>query len=115
VRFGGILRETVIACAAAAAIAVVAGIALGHVSTGLGLAAGLVIGAFNAHAVAGVLQRKVPFVAGTVGRLVFFSVTAVLAAVLIVLVHGRVTQREDLVREEGKWRGWADERRPGRR
>ncbi|OLC05168.1 MAG: hypothetical protein AUI15_00065 [Actinobacteria bacterium 13_2_20CM_2_66_6] len=69
-RFGGILRETVIACAAAAAIAVVAGIALGHVSTGLGLAAGLVIGGFNAHAVAGVLQRRMPFVAGTVGRLV---------------------------------------------
>jgi len=83
VRFGGILRETVIACAAAAAIAVVAGIALGHVSTGLGLAAGLVIGGFNAHAVAGVLQRRMPFVAGTVGRLVFFSVTAVLAALLL--------------------------------
>jgi hypothetical protein len=36
--------------------------------------------------------------------------SAVLAAVLIVLVHGRVTQREGLVREEGKWRGWAERR-----
>jgi hypothetical protein len=36
--------------------------------------------------------------------------SAVLAAVLIVLVHSRVTQREDLVREEGKWRGWVERR-----
>jgi hypothetical protein len=42
-------------------------------------------------------------------------VSAGLAAVLVVLVHGRVTQREDLVRAEGKWRGWADERRARRR
>jgi hypothetical protein len=83
VRFGGILRDTVVACAAAAAVAVVAGILLGHFSTGLGLAAGLMIGAFNAHAVAGVLGRKVPFVAGTLVRLVFFSGTALLAAMLL--------------------------------
>jgi hypothetical protein len=42
-------------------------------------------------------------------------VSAVLAAVLIVLVHGRVTQREDLVRDGGRWTGWADERKPRRR
>lgn len=82
-RFGGILRETVVACAAAAAIAVVAGIVLGHVPTGLGLAAGLVIGAFNAHAVMSVLERKIPFVAGTVVRLVFFSATAIFLALLL--------------------------------
>jgi hypothetical protein len=40
--------------------------------------------------------------------------SAVLAAILIVLVQGRVTQREDLVRGDGKWRDWA-ERRPRRR
>ncbi len=82
-RFGGILRGTLVACAAAAAISVVASILLGHFSTGLGLAAGLVIGGFNAHAVASVLDRKVPFVAGTLVRLVFFSVTALLAAMLL--------------------------------
>lgn len=36
--------------------------------------------------------------------------TAVTAAVLIVLVHGRVTRREDLVREEGQWSGWGEGR-----
>jgi len=83
VRFGGILRDTVIASAAAAAVAVVAATVLGHLVIGLGLAAGLLIGAFNAHAVAGVLERRVPFVAGTLIRLIFFSLTAIAAALLL--------------------------------
>ena len=82
-RFGGILKVTVVASAAAAAIAVVVAVALGHFATGLGLAAGLLIGAFNAHAVASVLDRNVPFVAGTLIRLVFFSITALLVAMLL--------------------------------
>jgi uncharacterized protein DUF4328 len=36
--------------------------------------------------------------------------TAVTAAVLIVLVNGRINQREDLVLGEGKWRHWAERR-----
>jgi hypothetical protein len=40
--------------------------------------------------------------------------TALSAAVVIVLVQARVTLREDLVLSEGKWRRWA-ERRPRRR
>jgi hypothetical protein len=83
VRFGGILRETVAASAAAAAIAVLAGALLGHVTTGIGLAAGLLIGAFNAHAVVGVLDRKMPFVVGTIARLAVFSLTAIAVAALL--------------------------------
>lgn len=82
-RFGGILRETVAASAAAAAVAVVVAALLGHLTTGIGLAAGLVIGAFNAHAVAGVLDRRIPFVAGTMIRLIFFSASAIFAATLM--------------------------------
>ena len=82
-RFGGILRDTVVASAAAAVVAVVAATILGHLVIGLGLAAGLLIGAFNARAVAGVLERRVPFVAGTLIRLVFFSLTAIGAAMLL--------------------------------
>jgi hypothetical protein len=48
-------------------------------------------------------------IAGGVGIL-----TTISAAVLIVLVHGRVTRKEDLVPLEGKWGRWA-ERRPGGR
>jgi hypothetical protein len=48
-------------------------------------------------------------IAGGVGILTTLS-----AAVLIVLVHGRVTRREDLALVEGKWRRWT-ERRPRRR
>jgi O-antigen/teichoic acid export membrane protein len=79
----GIQRDTVVACAAAAVLAAVGAAAAGHLAVGLGLAAGLVIGAFNAYAVASVLERRIPFVAGTLVRLVFFSATAMVAALLI--------------------------------
>ena len=79
----GIQRDTVVACAGLAAIAIPTAALLAHVLIGFGLAAGLLIGAFNAHAVAGVLERRVPVVAGTVIRLVFFSATAIFAAMLL--------------------------------
>ena len=82
-RFGGILRETVAACAAGAAIASLAGALLGQFSTGLGVGAGLLVGALNGYAVAGVLERGIPFVAGAVMRMVTFSAIAILAALLL--------------------------------
>ena len=82
-KFAGILRDTVVASAALSALAVLAASVFGHVWVGVGVAAGLLIGAFNAYAVAGVLERRVPFVAGTVVRLIFFSGTAILTAMLL--------------------------------
>jgi hypothetical protein len=77
------LRESVAASVALAALAVAVAATVGHFSVGIGLAAGLVIGAFNAHAVVGVLDRKVPFVVGTIGRLAFFSLAAIAVAALL--------------------------------
>lgn len=82
-RFGGILRETVIACAAAAAIAVVAGGIIGHLSIGAGLGAGFLVGAANGYAVAGLLDRGIPFAVGAIMRMLFFSAAAIAAALLL--------------------------------
>ena len=82
-RFGGILKETVAASAAAAAVAILAGAALGHLSTGAGLAAGLLIGSLNGHALAALMARGTPFVASTIVRLSAFSAVAIAAAILL--------------------------------
>lgn len=82
-KFGGILRETVIACAAAAAIATVGGAIIGHLSIGVGLGAGLLVGAANGYALAGLLDRGIPFAMGAIIRILFFSAAAILAASLL--------------------------------
>ena len=82
-RFGGILKETVAASVAAAAVAILAGAALGHLSTGAGLAAGLLIGSLNGHALAALMARGTPFVASTIVRLSAFSAVAIAAAILL--------------------------------
>ena len=82
-RFGGILKETVAASVAAAAVAILAGAALGHLSTGAGLAAGLLIGSLNGHALAALMARGTPFVASTIVRLAAFSAVAIVAAILL--------------------------------
>jgi len=83
VRFGGILKETVAASVAAAAVAILAGAVLGHLSTGAGLAAGLLIGSLNGHALAALMARGTPFVASTVVRLAAFSAVAIAVAILL--------------------------------
>jgi hypothetical protein len=83
VRFGGILKETVAASAAAAVVAIIAGAVLGHFSTGAGLAAGLLIGSLNGHALAALMARGAPFVASTIVRLAAFSAVAVAVAILL--------------------------------
>ena len=82
-RFGGILKETVAASAAAAAVTILAGAVLGHLSTGAGLAAGLLIGSLNGHALAALMARGTPFVASTVVRLAAFSAVAIAVAILL--------------------------------
>ena len=82
-RFGGILKETVAASVAAAAVAILAGAALGHLSTGAGLAAGLLIGSLNGHALAALMARGTPLVASTIVRLAAFSAVAIAVAILL--------------------------------
>ena len=81
--FGGILKETVVVSAAAAAIALLAGAAIGDLSLGAGLAAGLLIGSLNGPSVAALMARETPFVASTIVRLTAFSVAAIAVAVLL--------------------------------
>ena len=82
-RSGGILKDTVVASAAAAAVAIVAGVVLGRLSTGAGLAAGLLIGSLNGHALAALMSRGAPFVASTIVRLAAISAVAIAVAILL--------------------------------
>ena len=77
------LRETVAASAAVAAAAILGGVLLGHQAIGVGLAAGLLIGSWNGHALAALLVRGAPLVASTVVRLAAFSAAAIGIAFLL--------------------------------
>ena len=77
------VRETVVASAALAVIAVLIAGAAGHLSIGIGLGAGLVIGSFNGRLVAGTLEMGAPFVASSVVRMAAVSAMAILAALLL--------------------------------
>ncbi len=77
------LRETVAASTALAAFVLVAAAVFGHLSVGLGLAAGLVIGSMNGHLVAALLTRETPFVAGSVVRMALVSAVSVGAAFML--------------------------------
>ena len=82
-KVGGVLRETVVASAALAALTVlIAGLA-GYLSLGVGIGAGLVIGSFNGRLVAGTLEMGAPFVASSLVRMAVVSAIAILAAVLL--------------------------------
>jgi len=76
------LRETVIGSAILALIATtIAGI-LGHISIGLGLGAGLLLGSANGYAIDALLGHATPFLAGSMLRLVTLSALGLLVAVL---------------------------------
>ena len=80
---GGVLKLTVTACALlAAAIAAGAGLT-GHLWLGIGVAAGLVLGSANGYLIQALLGRGTPFVAGSLLRLVAFSLIAVPAALIL--------------------------------
>jgi len=76
------LRETVIASAILALIATTVGGIVGHVSIGLGLAAGLLLGSANGFAIDALLGNATPFLAASMLRLVTLSVLGLLASVL---------------------------------
>jgi hypothetical protein len=80
---GLLLKTTVTACAALAA-AILAGSALiGHMSVGLGIAAGLLLGSLNGYLIQALLGRGTPMVAGSLLRLVMFSSIVLVAALML--------------------------------
>jgi hypothetical protein len=83
VKVGGVVRETVVASAALATVIVLVAGVVGHLSVGLGVGAGLVIGSFNGGLVAGTLEMGTPFVASSVTRMAAVSAIAILVALLL--------------------------------
>jgi hypothetical protein len=83
VKVGGVVRATVVASAALAAVTVLIASVGGHLSVGLGLGAGLLIGSLNGRLVAGTLDMGAPFVAMSLVRMAVVSALAILAAVLL--------------------------------
>jgi hypothetical protein len=82
-RSGGVLKLTVTACAVLAASIAVGAAITGHLSLGLGIAAGLLLGSMNGYFIQSLLGRGTPFVAGSLLRLVAFSLIAVGAALVL--------------------------------
>jgi hypothetical protein len=77
---GGVLRQTLLACAVlSVAIAVVAS-AIGHTAIGLAMAVGLMLGSANGYLIQGLLNRGAPFVAASLLRIVLFSSLVLIAA-----------------------------------
>lgn len=78
-----LVRDTLAASAVlAGAIVMVAALA-GHLTIGIGLGAGVLIGSGNAYVVGALLDRVAPIVQGSVLRLAFFSALALGAALVL--------------------------------
>ncbi len=77
----GIVRETVIASALLAAIALFVAVVLGHVMLGVALAAGLLIGSVNGELIRRVLLNRASFVISSMVRLALVSGLAVILSV----------------------------------
>jgi hypothetical protein len=76
------LRDTVVASAIlAVAVATIAGLS-GHLSLGLGLATGLVLGSTNGYAIEALLGHDAPFLAGSMLRLATLTSLALLVALV---------------------------------
>ena len=90
---GGLLRQTVLACAIAAAGAAVVASALGHVEVGLAMAAGLLLGSLNGYLIQGLLNRGTPFVAASLMRILLFSSLVLLAVCMQLTPAGLVRER----------------------
>jgi hypothetical protein len=78
----GLLRKTVVLCAAAAVASAILGTLTGHLDQGLGVAAGLMLGSLNGYLLQGLMARGTPFVAASLLRILFFS-SLILTAALI--------------------------------
>ncbi len=76
------LRMTTIGCAVLAAAIVVASALAGHLGLGVGLAAGLLLGSLNGYAIQELLDRRAPFRAASMMRLVALSAVVLIAAMI---------------------------------
>jgi hypothetical protein len=79
----GLLRKVLLACVVLAIAAGAAVSAAGHPVVGIGLAAGVLLGALNGYLIQGLLDRGAPFVAASLMRIVFFSSIVLVAAVAL--------------------------------
>jgi hypothetical protein len=82
-RSGGVLKMTVTACALLAAAVAIGAALAGHLSLGVGIAAGLLLGSLNGFVIQALLGRGTPMVIGSLARLVIFSGLAVMAALVL--------------------------------
>ena len=82
-RSGGVLKMTVTGCAALAAAIAVGGALTGHISLGLGIAAGLLLGSLNGYLIRALLGRGAPMLAGSLLRLIGFSSIVLIAALML--------------------------------
>jgi hypothetical protein len=72
-----VVRNAALACAGAAAVAVVLGIVLGHAGQGGALATGLAIGSINGALAARLISLPVPFLATSLLRIVTLSMIGI--------------------------------------
>jgi hypothetical protein len=72
-----LVRNAAIACAAAAVVAAVVGIALGHPGPGGALATGLALGALNGALAGKLLTLPIPFIATSLMRLLTLSMIGI--------------------------------------
>jgi hypothetical protein len=80
---GGMLRKTVAACSVLAIVAAVAGTLTDHMQIGFGIGAGLLLGSLNGYLIQELLKRGMPFVAGSLFRIVSLTGIVLLAALLL--------------------------------
>jgi hypothetical protein len=82
-RSGGVLKMTVTACAVLAAVISIGAALFGHLSLGMGIGAGLLLGSLNGYLIQALLGRGTPMVAGSLLRLVVFTSVVLVAALML--------------------------------
>ena len=80
---GGMLRMTVAACSVLAVITGVAGALTDHMQVGFGVGAGLLLGSLNGYLIQELLKRGIPFVAGSLLRILSLTAIVLIAALLL--------------------------------
>jgi hypothetical protein len=76
------LRESVVASAILALVVTTVAALFGHLSLGVGIGTGLLLGSANGYAIESLLGKAMPFLAGSLLRLVTLSALALLLAVV---------------------------------
>ena len=82
-RSGSVLKVTVTACAFLAAAVAIGASLFGHLATGTGIGAGLLLGSLNGYFLQALLNHGTPMVAGSLLRLVAFTSVVVIAALML--------------------------------